>query len=410
MTALMDQHTLTVSVNGERAAPVSAQVTLDASWSPYMQGDILIEDPGIPELWNPRTRPTVTLIAGRRYAGSDTLGEFSTDHAALTLGTLSTMYSGQTLSQLSSPYRTDWNTVARQNQRARFTGIIRRANRGIGDGVISLEFASPEILLQDYKLAAADQITPAGTTIRPVVQAVLNRAIGASLTPGDVDATLGIGDDHEPITIAPPWSPGVSAWDYLTPIVQAAGLRFYADELGAWHLIAEETKRPGLIVLQTQVTEAEEETTTTSDYYDSAVLVYEWEDTLGNPLKEIDYFESPGATRTYVETIRGKMTRRGRAERIVKRSLERGRSMTVRNVSQYDARPTMQTQSSLASGHLEQAAIDQVAWKWPDAEMSLKLQGVIYISPFAWSALSPGRRWIDEPIGGTWADETLGEE
>src|SRR5690606_34958120 len=72
-------------------------------------------------------------------------------------------------------------------------------------------------------------------SLRGIVDYVL-APFGAALEPGTADADFTLTEDGRDAD-ALKREPGERAWDFVSPLVNAAGLRLYCDERRRWHLI-----------------------------------------------------------------------------------------------------------------------------------------------------------------------------
>src|SRR5690606_35426950 len=106
------------------------------------------------------------------------------------------------------------------------------------DGTVELVCRSDEAILIDDVLGGIAVDAGAETyqaSLRGIVNYVL-APFGAELEPGDADADFTLTEDgRDPDALKR--EPGERAWDFLSPLVNAAGLRLFCDEQRRWHLI-----------------------------------------------------------------------------------------------------------------------------------------------------------------------------
>jgi hypothetical protein len=255
-------HTVEAWLGTRRLPVISATITLDEAWAPYAQATLELPlDMQLLGDVDPRLSPRVKVWLVQKYGISDPLSYLSTAFAGSsvsafssawsgsTLGDISAYYfapynssgsktlatfsdafggqnvaafttarSGDSLSQISSEYFTAYPSMINANNRRRFDFTLRTRSLDITGARMTLDLSSDEALLQDYALVEMLPFSPGVLDLRLIVQGILAR-IGDYLSPGVLTATI---PSESAI-----WLPGQSAWDYLTPLIQAAGLRLY---------------------------------------------------------------------------------------------------------------------------------------------------------------------------------------
>lgn len=97
------------------------------------------------------------------------------------------------------------------------------------------------------------------------------------------------------------WTAGVSALEFLAPLLQAQGLRLVCDETRTWTLRNDDWTAPGLTSVRYAVNMIEGTDTIAVDPaygFNAAVTVYTWRDRYGVELRQVDSFALPAAHRT----------------------------------------------------------------------------------------------------------------
>lgn len=150
-------------------------------------------------------------------------------------------------------------------------------------------------------------------------------------------------ENTDTMTVAPDsliWNPGDSAWDYIAPPLQAAGLRLWADERRRWRLTApHEYQRNGfglgnLVLGGDDIIAIGSRIDRTDDgWFDAAILTYEWTTLAGTAAKQVDSFALDDWTKAYSETIRRPWPGPGAAEQLVRRANARGRQVPSTAIS-----------------------------------------------------------------------------
>ncbi|MFV0315497.1 MAG: hypothetical protein ACK5O2_00850 [Microthrixaceae bacterium] len=368
--SVIDRHTVTATIGGIPVEVIEAETTLDRGWSPYAQGTLTIAAPALMAILDPRRRAPITIRHRRRYSDSLTFAEVSTLHAGLTFAEVSEAFNGMTMSQMSALYRTDWNAAGPHGEGgsvvidAWLTGAARSRT---DPDVWRVSWCGDEQRALT-RLASAARWTPGGSTVRTIAAEALMRAGLDATLGGSGDAAVAADDDGD----MPVWQAGVSCWDYLQPIVAAADLRLYADEARQWH-IADDTDPIGSCTIGPEATEVHDTWDTDNGlFYDHAVLVYEWETKTGVQKTAVDAFMG-GAVSGYTETVPGRLTRKGRAERIVRRAQQRALSQDWDTVADYTIRPG---QAATITPDTATGIVEAVTWTYPAARARVTISTV----------------------------------
>lgn len=140
------------------------------------------------------------------------------------------------------------------------------------------------------------------------------------------------------------WKAGVSAMDFLHPLLQATGLRLVCDETRKWWLRGDDYRAAGAQSWRWGVNiETADETLSREDdgWYDAAVYDYTWTDQNGVAQRRTDSFAlvTPPTKVLRVEVRDTPYPGPGRAEAIVRRAQGRGRTVTVSGIPVWDERP-----------------------------------------------------------------------
>ncbi|KRC60922.1 hypothetical protein ASE14_08150 [Agromyces sp. Root81] len=201
------------------------------------------------------------------------------------------------------------------------------------------------------------------------------------------------------------WEPGESAWDFIQPIFQTAGLRLYCNEQRQWFLVDAGYIADGHTQLAVGLNTTEADDTISrdgSDWCDAALVVYRWNDQTDTPTVRYDWYAEPDHTRVRVVELRRAYTGTGFAKYIVKRAAGMGRQITASAVSQYQAQPGQPITITLPDTPIQTGLIASVEWRLDDDEMTVQSRGLTDTPPDAWIFGDPGISWLEIPVGMTW--------
>lgn len=403
MTTTIDQHTLTATVAplGLALDEVDASVTLDEGWSPYAQATITckLPDAAGQDLLDLRdTLLRLDLRARQDFASPWTLGTL-TDAVGGSMAALTAMFGGRPLSAMYQTFSLPWNAFGRRPSTSRrFDLLITSRRFNHLDGTFTIEAASDEALLHSDALVATAPFNPGTTSVRAIAAIVLAR-IGAQLQPGTADGTV--------TTDGTVWSPGVTAWDYVSPLLQAVNLRLWCDEQRRWWITEVLPTAAGALVLTptATITELSDTMQVTGDVWFDAVLVtYKWTDAYD--LNQVAYDAAGPTSPRNVYRIE-KATPypgAGAAAGILSRAQGRGRVLDVRAVSDYSALPGQPVTIAPPDTEVQTGYVTSVAWSWPDGEMRVASRGLVDTPRESWLFVSSGVSWASIDTGVSWAE------
>ncbi|MGN7968026.1 hypothetical protein [Microbacterium sp. 22296] len=203
------------------------------------------------------------------------------------------------------------------------------------------------------------------------------------------------------------WRAGRSAWDFLSGITDAAGLRLWCDEQRRWWLVdPKEYKVPGR--LSVRVDNATDGTDTMDfsggDAPTGVIARFTWRDTDGQSKTKDDFAGSPG--RVLVEELDRPYPGPGTAALILTGMTNRGRTQAVTVASDMTATPGEEISISLP-GTLDQLGqLQAVRWNLTEGVMDLESSGLTEVTPNSWLAGYAERTWPQAPDADTWASLT----
>lgn len=175
------------------------------------------------------------------------------------------------------------------------------------------------------------------------------------------------------------WEPGVSAWDFLSPIVTAAGLRLWCDENRVWRLTdpAEYTV-PGVLSVNGYNAPEGEDTITRSDpevYCTGIVVKYRWRDLNGEQREATDSAGVAGSV--LVWEFDRPYPGPGAAAAMLNRRSGAGRVQEVTALIDYTATPGMEARITLPSTADQQGLLTSVSWSLTDGLMQVGTKGLL---------------------------------
>lgn len=206
------------------------------------------------------------------------------------------------------------------------------------------------------------------------------------------------------------WRAGVSAMDFLQPLLMASGLRIVCDEQRRWTLRDANYRETGDQSYRYAVDiESADETLSRDDdaWFDAAVYEYVWTDTAGVEQRRTDAWSLRAIpTKVLRREINSPFPGVGRAESIVRRAQGRGRTVTVSAIPTWDER-TDQTLSVLLEGTpIQTGIVASVRFDFGNDTVTVSSR-TTDTPAAAWALIPAGQRWIDSPAGGTWKNEVI---
>lgn len=380
-------------------AVTDAKVTLDEGWSPYVQAELECALPADVESIDPRSgAPRVRLRLWQRFGESDPISVLSAAWAGLTLADLTAALAGTFLSGLSATYGRPYNAFGMRPSTSRLLDLSLRAREtDHAAASMHLGLSSDEGMAQDYALVATSPASPGSTSVRAICSWAL-AYIGAALTAGTVDGEV----EAEAVS----WAPGQSLWDYLYPLVNAAGLRLWCDEHRDWHLGTPEDGTAGGLVLSAEqsVTRADQTIDRDGRWCDAVVVKYQWTDGSNVQHTVYDTATTPGYTKTKTVTYGRPYPGPGAAAALLAREQGRGRELGMDAVSDYRAAPGQALTATLPDIPIQTGIVSSVTWRLPDDEMTVTSRALIDTPVTSWLFTPAGIAWEDVDPGVDWTE------
>lgn len=173
-----------------------------------------------------------------------------------------------------------------------FTGQLDRRVAKTSASVVDIEATTAETLTQEGGWMG-DEVFQTYGGVREAVNAWLTYALGKAPY---LTSTVAFGTRPDLVT-GVQVSTGTDMWSLIDQVTNAADLRVYVDDAGAWHLEA----KPRVAAVTSAflsmgnggIVDNADDTLSRDGYYTSAVLVYEWTDAGGTARKVIGKYGAP---------------------------------------------------------------------------------------------------------------------
>ncbi|PRY70195.1 hypothetical protein B0I08_101323 [Glaciihabitans tibetensis] len=353
----LDRHTGTaLTANGTQLALQSAGVTLDEGWSPYVQATLTASIPDDLDGLNPLDDDRVQVTLTQSFTASQPVSAMSAAWAGEKLSGLAGTYA--TVAHMSAQFGLSLNTIPIPATTRTFLLGIRSRTIDHLAGTMVLTLASDEARAQDAKRLSTVALAPFTRSLHQAVQFGL-ATIGASVIINAPDFVLEVD--------ATEWLPGVSVWDWLAPMVQAAGYRLFSDERGVWRLTTSPYEPGGTLELSpsTGLIQSPETISRESDWYDGTVIEYTGD---GFPRYDI---AAVGFSRTRLLSLPTRYPGPGAAAAVNQRNLARGITLSPRAVSNYDATPGQALTVELPGIYNRSGFLSAVSFALPDSVMTV---------------------------------------
>lgn len=368
--------------------PVSVRVEMDESWSPRVQAAVTLHRDQAEAL------PERVLVRLRAAFGSDMSIAAITAWAGGSMAALTARVGGS-VAAMTALHTRPWNpfestlplshlpgsmaalTTAYQGDIAKITAALRQPggaylppapqileyvlHRRTGedarrDDLTTVQLASAEIALHDYRRTQTTPYTSTQTSLRSLVAYVLDLVSG----------TLNAGADLA-VAAGAIWEPGQTAWEFLQPVIEAAGWQLYADEHGRY------TLAPRVVVPATVDLDFERNLIdwheTTEPAHDSVIVEY-----TGTDPHTYDVYAPTGSRRPLHETRDSNKSASGAASEIALRAEQRARGARAEAVSLYGLRPLDRLPAQLDDTTTKSGTVESVAWEWPQSTMLASLR------------------------------------
>jgi hypothetical protein len=192
------------------------------------------------------------------------------------------------------------------------------------------------------------------------------------------------------------WLPGVSAWEFIGPIVQAAGFRLWCDEQRVWRLTNEwNTARQINIAPATGLTASVDRISRNEAWYDSVVIEYRWTDRTGRSRVAYDTAGVGGNSTLTIVNNDTPFPGLGAALAILRRAEGKGRIINPEAINNYLATPGDVAVISLPDAPSQVGGLSAVTWRLPENVMAITTRGLTD---------TPAGAWVNAV--GTWAQAT----
>lgn len=390
---------LTVSAFGPDAR-VLAGVTgvtysVDVDRTPYTVATITLANPGpaVLSTLDPtlRPRPRILVDLLQRFEtsqpGTRTLADVTAHLDAVTLADVTpdqpaTLSSFDASLPAVAPIVSNWGTVIPVGD-STFSQIYKElyivdVDVDLTGSTVTITATSGEFLLDDkvaLRPAPKDYGTlPLFDLVATILATVGGTMVSAIPNPGTVGGDLTI------------MQPGVTCAAFLEPLLAVYGLRLYAESLTQFSVapIGDVTGfgQMSTIVLDYKAGMSGAGYALTAigsagsaSWFDGAILIYNWTDPAGVARTAVDCYPLDGThTRGYVQTLTSAYPGPGAAQGIVRRSRKRGRTYTVKQVSNFFVQPGWDATLTLPNIAATALKVTAIEWHHPAGEMTLTLQ------------------------------------
>lgn len=391
--------------------PISVDVTVDETWSPYCQATVVIPNDIAPYELDPRYAVFLGLRLQQDFGDLIYNYELTNDFGG-DVSNITAAYGGD-VSDITRAYSQPWNIfetalpistvtatyggdvsdltaadlmeVWRMSDFLHSEGTFNPAPSTIFDGYLmlrsvekdyvsgqtTLELTSHEAILQD-SIGYPTDLFFSFTSLRSIINYVLADTIGplTQLQPGTAEWT------YSPAYVFK-WLPNQTAWDILNALVTAANLVLYCDEAGDWFLI-EAASVAGDLYLKDDdnITMLSSRIDRNSpSFFDYAVVEYQNTGSLpvyknfgvsGFPISKDRYF--------IIENVTAPDAPANAAQAMVYRAVTRGQTYSVEAINNFDARPRQNMTIDVTDEPVKTAIIQSISWALPSARMSVDIR------------------------------------
>lgn len=201
------------------------------------------------------------------------------------------------------------------------------------------------------------------------------------------------------------WKAGMSAMDFLHPLLQAQGLRLVCDESRTWTIRNAAYLAAGQLALREGVDLIEAEDTISRDaglWFDARVTRYRWTDASGVQREVIDAWAlTTPHTLLNVLDMEAAYPGPGRSEYAVRRAQNRGREVTATTPARWDTAAEQPSTIVLLNAPLQYGQLSSVRFDLDRDEMTVTVT-TTEIPSGSWLAETSTETWLTETATTTW--------
>lgn len=206
------------------------------------------------------------------------------------------------------------------------------------------------------------------------------------------------------------WRAGVSALDFILPIVQALALRLVCDEARVWTLRGADYDAGGSVAIRYGINMVDGEDVIDldqSEYCDAAVVVWRWRDLAGIQQERTDAYQLvPSPTKVLRVERNSPYPGPGLARYIVQRAQGRGRQVTATAVADWRTKAEQSSEYTLPGAPTQLGMTSRVVFDLDRDEMTITSR-TVDTPPSAWLLVPSGEKWTDSPVGASWIGEVV---
>ncbi|QEO08884.1 hypothetical protein [Protaetiibacter larvae] len=293
-------------------------------------------------------------------------------------------------------------------QERSFDLVLHARELDAGAATVTLTGRSDEAALFDDILGGTvvdDSAEAHQGSLRDIIDNLLT-AFDAELAPGDADADFTITD---PVRDADTLKrePGERAWDFLSSLVEAAGLRLFCDEQRVWRLVDPATyalEGSVRIAAAHNATAARDridlaEASTGPGFAETIVVRYRWTDSLGVQQTVYEAAGAPHGIGRLIEVTRP-YPGPGAAQSALRRAEGKGRTLDPEALTDLTATPGMTVVATIPGTPTQVGIVSSVEFR-SDGTMQVGTRGIVDTPDTAW--LFAEGDWTDV-TGIPWTD------
>ncbi|KQQ22872.1 hypothetical protein ASF48_06970 [Rathayibacter sp. Leaf299] len=369
-----------ISSNGTRLAElpiIAGSLTLDERNVPFVEADLTIPLPDFDtlRLLDPRTLQRVRIEITKRFDGGE----------PLSIAVLTSRYRGRGLAGMSQDYAPSkqiavlseslinrWNGPNPPEDQTLYTDLyLMEAEADYQRDEMTLVLAGEEALLMQDASSGQTPYAPGNEFLGTIVSYVLQNTVGRVLLSEDLPYPK---VDPE----ASVWEAGVTAWDYLKPMVEAAGKQLWCDHLGYWHLKSQNVGPRTHSFERENVTSMSDVRSRLNTWGDAVIVKYSWDDANGDAQTRIDYAKSvPDPTKPRVFERESPYPGPGAASTLLRFVRTRGQDVRLTAVSDYTVYPGDSVNLRLPDGTRLTKVVASVSYSFDSDEMTVVTRDAI---------------------------------